>query len=136
MRFPVLRPRQPFIGLALSATAGIVLADRWPIPLWSLAWALLPVAALLWWRPRSLGVWALTTVAFFGLHTLRFHGSTARQIAGELAAGPRVVHATGIVWDEPQEPEFFVPGLKCFFRLKLESLDLPGAHRADGVQMN
>jgi competence protein ComEC len=131
MSFLELRPRQPFIGLVVAAILGIFVADRWPAPLLPLIVALALGAVLLWWRPRMVGCWAFVGLSFFVLHVLRFHGSTARALAGELAAGPRVVHATGIVWNEPEKPKFWARDVSCFFRLKLESIDLPGASAED-----
>jgi ComEC/Rec2-related protein len=136
MPFPQMRPRQPFVGLAVAAVLGIVAADRWPLPLFPLAVALAGGAALLCWRPRTLGCWVFTFAAFFALHVLHFHDNPARETARQFSTGPRVVHATGIVWDEPAKPTFFARGISCFFRLKLESIDLPEPSAAPGVVMN
>jgi ComEC/Rec2-related protein len=134
MPFLEMRPRQPFIGLAVAAVLGILVADRWPMPMLPVAVALAACAALLWWNPRTVVCWVFAFGAFFALHVLRFHQNPARKIAPLLEKGPRVVHATGIVWDEPAKPTFWARGLTCFFQLKLEAIDLPGA--VEGVVMN
>jgi ComEC/Rec2-related protein len=136
MIFPELRPRQPFAGLALAAVAGIVAADRWPVPVLPLLIGLGPGALLLCWRPRAVGCWLFAGAAFFALHLLRYHGSAAREMAAQLDAGPRVVHATGVVWNEPEKPTFWSRDVNCFFRLKLDSIDLPGAPAAVDALMN
>lgn len=131
-----MRPRQPFVGLAAAAVLGIVAADRWPVAFAPVGIGLLIGAAALWWRPRTLGCLAFTTAAFFGLHILRFHENPARDLAARLEAGPRVVHATGIVWNEPETPSSWAGGVTCFFRFKLESIDIAGGPMATGVVMN
>ncbi|MGB8168762.1 MAG: ComEC/Rec2 family competence protein [Chthoniobacteraceae bacterium] len=136
MPFLEMRPRQPFIGLAVAAVLAIIAADRWPVPLLPVAIVLGLGVLLLWWRPRTLGCWLFTFTAFFALHVLHFHEDPARKIAGQFGTSSQVVHATGIVWDEPTEPTFWARDLTCFFRLKLESIDLPGSPPADGVVMN
>ena len=136
MLFPEMRPRQPFTGLAVAATLGIIAADRWPAPGLPMATLLALGAALLWWRPRTIGCWLFAGAAFFALHVLRYHDSPAREIARQVSARPRVVRATGIVWSEPEPPTFWAHGLTGFFRVKLESIDLPGPASAEGVLVN
>ncbi|MEA3209144.1 MAG: competence protein ComEC [Chthoniobacter sp.] len=136
MTLPELRPRQPFAGLAIAATLGIVAADRWSVPPLYVIAVLAPAAALLLWRPRTIACWIFTALAFFGLHTLRFHGHAARELARSFAEGPRVIRATGVVWSEPEKPAFWAHNLSCFFRLKLEALEPADSVRAEGVIMN
>lgn len=136
MLFPEMRPRQPFTGLAIAAISGIFTADRWPLPLVSVAIAFVLGVALLSWHPRTWGCWAVTFLAFFGLHILRFHDNPARELATQFTAGPRVIQATGIVQNEPIAPAYFSREVSCFFSLKLESINLPGAPAAEGVVMN
>ena len=40
--------------------------------------------------------------------------------------GGRVVRATGLVWSEPEKPAFWSRTITAHFRLKLESIELPG----------
>jgi ComEC/Rec2-related protein len=130
------RPRQPLAALALCAALGIFAADRWPAaPRWPLA--LLAAFAILLLLRRSTPVgMAFCALAFFSLHTLRYYGSEARELAREFASGPRVVEATGIVWDEPEKPAFFSRSTTCHFRLKLESISIGGESRPAGEIMN
>ncbi len=136
MFIPQIRPRQPFTGLAIAAVFGILAADRWPVPMVPLAILLALGAVLLWWRPRTIGCWVFAGAAFFALHVLRHHDSAAREIARHFAAGPRVVHATGVVWSEPEQPDYWARELSGFFRLKLESIELPGLPAANGAVVN
>ena len=136
MTLPEPRPRLPFAGPAICAALGILAADRWPVPaLWPLA-ALAVFALLLLVRPNTAGCWLLTAVAFFALHTLRHHGSEARELAREFAAGPRVARATGIVWSEPEPPSYWSRTVKWRFRMRLESLALSGRTRATDAVVN
>ena len=136
MTLPELRPRLPFAGPAICAALGILAADRWPLPvLWPLA-ALAVLALAVLWRPSTPGCWLLAAVAFFTLHTLRHHGSAARELAREFAAGPRVARATGIVWSEPEPPSYWSRTVKWRFRMRLESLALSGRTRATDAVVN
>lgn len=136
MKLPELRPRQPFTGLALAALLGIVLADRGPHPAW-ISWPPLAAAfALVVWRPRALTCGLFVAAAFFALHTLRFHGAAARDLAREFDAGPRVVRASGIVWNQPIPPATWTRGVTCYFQLRVESLDLGSGPRARGILLN
>src|SRR4051812_5094636 len=100
MKFWETRPRQPFIGLALSAVLGILVADRWQTPP-LLAFGFVALGALaIFLRPSTLTAWLLCGLVFFQLHTLRYYGSEARELARTFARGPRVVRVTGIVWSE------------------------------------
>lgn len=136
MTLPELRPRQPFIGLAVAAVVGIAAADRWPPGPWLLGLVLAVALALVVFRPRSVTCWLLVAAAFFAGHTLRFHGGAAAELARAFDAGPRVVRATGIVWNEPVPPATWTRGVTCYFQLRLESLDLPGAPDVRGVLVN
>jgi ComEC/Rec2-related protein len=126
MNFWPSRPRQPLVGLALCATLGILLAHwarvdaLWP----GVAFALAVLGVIL--RPGIAGAWLCCTLAFFALHTLRYQGDPARVLAGEFAAGPRVVQCTGIVWSEPEPPASPSRTTTARFRLKLESITIGG----------
>ena len=136
MTLPEPRPRLPFAGPAICAALGILAADRWPLPaMWPLG-ALAALALVLLFRPTTPGCWLLAGVAFFALHTLRYHGSAARELAGEFSSGPRVARATGIVWSEPEPPSYWSRTVKWRFRMKLESLELGGQPRAVDALVN
>ena len=130
------RPRQPLVGLAVFAVLGIVAADRWAVePLWAVG-LVAASAVVAFWRASTIGVWLFCALAFFSLHTVRHHGHAARELAREFAEGPRVVRATGIVWDEPEKPAVWTRNVTARFRLKLESLTLAGGERAAEVFVN
>lgn len=133
---PELRPRHPFAGLAFAAVLGIAVADRWPVaPDWPLiALGLLSLALLA--RPVTGLCWFVVAVAFFSLHTLRFHGGGARALAQKFDGGPRIVRAAGIVWSDPEEPSRWSRNVTCHFLLKLESLELGGAVDVSDVLAN
>ena len=119
-------PRQPFLGLAFAAMLGIFAADRWALPLpWVFGIAVLGLLALLV-RPGTLTCWLFCAAVFFELHTLHRWGSEARWLAGVLAQGPRVVHATGIVSSEPEKPARWSGNITARFVVKLESVRLGG----------
>jgi len=126
-------PRQPLVGLALCAVLGIFAADRWPVEaLWPVA-MVVSGALILLLRPSTGACGLFCGLAFFALHTLRHHENEAKELAGEFAAGPRVVQATGIVWDEPAPPASWTRHVTARFRLKLESISLAGDTRPSGV---
>ena len=121
MKFWPSQPRQPFVGLAIAALLGIFAADRCAAPLpWAFGVAVLGLLAILW-RPATFTCWLFCAALFFELHTLRHWDSDARWLAGILAPGPRVVHATGIVVTEPEKPATWSGNVTARFVLKLES---------------
>ena len=122
-----LRPRKPFLGLALAAVAGIFLADRWPLPLVPLFAAIGTIGlALLRWP----NVWVcrmFTMLAFFALHTLHRHHGAALAVAESLKDAPHPVEATGIVWSEPGGYTSARGEQRAKFSLQIESLRIDGA---------
>ena len=116
-----LRPRKPFVGLALFALGGIALADRWPQPAWlAISAAGATGVLLLIWR----NAWVCRVfagVVFFALHVLRQQGA-AVDFARTLESGAQTAEATGVVWSEP---ESFAGGRgekRARFELKLRTL--------------
>lgn len=128
-----LRIRQPLLGLAACAVAGIVVADRWPLPPgWMTGLAIvLGLAALL--RPRTALCWLFTAAAFATLHSVRCQNHPARQLARVLDAGPRVARAAGIVWSEPQPVKFHSGARTGRFRMKVERLEIDGRNFIGGM---
>lgn len=120
------RPRQPFIGVALAAIVGIVVADWWEVALLPIFVALGFALALVAFRPRTLACWLFTGVAFFALHTIRHHHGEAKLLAAGFDRGSRVVRATGVVWSEPEPPQVWSRTVSARFRLKLESIERDG----------
>jgi ComEC/Rec2-related protein len=122
-------PRQPFVGLALMAAMGIVIAEIFPIP----SAALLPAATILalsilasTWRPRVAATYLFVGAGFFLLHNLHTRDTEGQQLAGELGNRPRVVTAIGSVISEPKvSPSGFAT-----FLLKLKSIQFEGRQQS------
>lgn len=126
MSFWPLRPRQPFIGLAIAAVLGIVAADHWEMPPgWAFALTAMGVLLVLL-RPAVVTCWLLCSFVFFEVHTIRHYGSETRQFARFLDAGPRVVQVTGIVWNEPEKAGEKARLMTARLVLKTESLLISG----------
>ena len=126
--FPITA-RQPFVGLALSAMLGIVLADLFPVsPRASLAigtiFFVAGLAALRWPSLRS--TYALVACGFFLLHGLRVGDTAGLRLAGELGERPRFVEATGFVASEPK----IAPNGFATFLLKLKSIEFEHKNQA------
>src|SRR6266550_9425418 len=92
--------RQPFVGLALMAAMGIIMAEILPFP----SVALLPttimlavcILAVACW-PRLLATYAIVGAGFFLLHNFQTRSTEGQQLADELGSRPRVLTATGCV---------------------------------------
>ena len=127
MKLWASQTRKPFLGLAVAAMLGIFAADRWALTLpWVFGVAVLGLLAILV-RPSTFTCWLFCAAVFFELHTLHRWNSDARWLADVLAQGPRVVHATGIVWSEPEKPVRWSGNVTSRFVVKLESLSIGGA---------
>ena len=134
-----LRPRQPFVGLAIAAVVGIGSADLlvaharvlWQ-PAAAFAIAGLLLAAGLMVRDRRtlptrpgeppppfrsgtrVVAWIAFAALFFAWHSFGQGAGAARRLAERVPAGGCVVHAVGIVNEEP--------ALDQRFRIRLESV--------------
>jgi competence protein ComEC len=95
-------PRQPFIGLALAASAGILLADSSPRLDAVVAMAVAICGAIAFLLRSSFVVYLLVGGAFFLLHSLRVIDSPGIRLARELGHEPRPVTAVGSVVSEPR----------------------------------
>ena len=121
-------PRQPFVGLALMAALGIIIADLFPIGasqwwLSAITFALLAIA-LFWWA--NLGsTYLLVGVGFFLLHNFRTGDTAGLQLAADLSERPRVVNAVGFVTSEPKVAS---NGFATFL-FKLESIEFEAKTR-------
>jgi competence protein ComEC len=118
-------PRQPFVGLALMAATGIIIAEIFPLP----SFAMTPAAIILaicilivacW--PRLLATYAVVGAGFFLLHIFQTASTEGQQLADELGSRPRVVAAIGCVISEPK----VAPSGFATFLLKLKSIELEG----------
>ncbi|CAA9238377.1 MAG: hypothetical protein AVDCRST_MAG42-1550 [uncultured Chthoniobacterales bacterium] len=94
-------PRQPFIGVACAAIAGILLADNAPHPaLGAIGAAALAIAALV--RRSSLVTHVFVLASFYCVHSFRESSSPAVQLAQELGPEPVALAARGVVVSEPR----------------------------------
>ena len=92
--------RQPFVGLALMAAIGIVIADVFPLPHAPLIVATIILAAcivIVAYRPVLLATYVIVGLGFFLLHDLETSITEGQQLADALGSRPRVVTATGCV---------------------------------------
>src|SRR5204862_5777022 len=97
-------PRQPFVGLALMAAFGIVIADFFPIVAFhwwfaAITFALLAIA--LFSSPNLGSTYLLVGCGFFLLHNFRIDDTAGLQLAADLSERPRVVNALRFVTSEP-----------------------------------
>ena len=135
MKFPEVRPRQPLVGVALAAVAGILCAEYvGAIGWWVWLGAPVTAALALAW-PRSCTCWLFTFAAFFSLHLLQAKEATSQRLAAFLGNSSRVVSATGIVWSEPEAPAGYSRTVTQRFRLKVESLHAKRPLSPRGVVM-
>lgn len=126
MQFTFLRPRKPFVGIALAAGAGILLADRWMLPLAPLLGGTAVIALVLIFWPRAWLCRVFAGVAFFTLHTLSYHYAPSVAVAADLKSGPQPAVVTGVVWSEPKGFRGFRGEQRATLWLKVESLRLDG----------
>lgn len=113
-------PRQPFVGLALSAGAGIIVADFLPLPsrILLLAFAIGALAVSFW--PTSIATYALVGIGFFWMHSLHLTNSTGFQLLMRLGPSPDAITATGTVISEPKP----APNGLVSFLFRLQSIDV------------
>ena len=121
-------PRQPFVGLALMAALGIVVADFFPIAssywwLAAIAFAVLAIPLFCW--PNQGSTYFLVGAGFFLLHNFRIGETAGLQLAADLTERPRVVSAIGLVRSEPK----VAPNGFATFLFKLESIEFEGKTR-------
>src|SRR5439155_7630385 len=122
-------PRQPFVGLALMAAMGIIVAELFPLPSIAVTVAVIMLAVCIlivacW--PRLLVTYAIVGGGFFLLHKFQTSNTEGQQLADELGSRPRVVTATGSVISEPK----IAPSGFATFLLKLESIELEGRRQS------
>ncbi|HJW39043.1 MAG TPA: ComEC/Rec2 family competence protein [Candidatus Udaeobacter sp.] len=118
-------PRQPFVGLALMAAIGIIMAEVFPLPSVALTVTAIILAVcaftLICW-PRLLATYAIVGGGFFLLHNLETGNTEGQQVADELGSRPRIVTATGYIISEPKTS----PGGFATFLLRLASIEIEG----------
>src|ERR1700730_17205276 len=98
-------PRQPFVGLAIAAALGIILADYFPIAIshWLFAGILFvaSASAVFGWA-RSGSTYLVVAAAFFLIHNFLTADTAGLKLAEELSERPRTLRATGFVSSEPK----------------------------------
>ena len=122
-------PRQPFVGLALMAAIGIIIANVFPLPGAALIVATIVSAAciiIVAWRPALGATYAMVGIGFFLFHNLQTNNTAGQQLADELGNRPRVVTAIGCVISEPK----IAPSGFATFLLKLNSIEFEGQKQA------
>jgi competence protein ComEC len=98
-------PRQPFLGLAISAMVGILVADRWPNCSVRVATAIAVLSVVAWLSRRSLALYALVVGGFFFLHSARTTETPGLVTARLLGDAPRPITVHGAVVTEPKVSE-------------------------------
>lgn len=115
-------PRQPFVGLALAAAAGIISADFLPFPSVGLILLLATGAIVLLIWPSSIITYGLVGIGFFWIHSFHLGDSPGLRLAVRLGDSPQVITVTGAVIGEPKiKPNGFAS-----FLFKLSSIELDG----------
>src|SRR5438874_6243567 len=118
-------PRQPFVGLALLATTGVIFADVFPLSpstLLAISMVVAICAFLVLRWPSLIAMYAIVAAGFFLLHNLRSSNTEGQQLAAQIGNRPRVLTATGFVISEPK----IAPNGFATFLLKLDSIELEG----------
>lgn len=120
--------RQPFVGLALMAALGIIVADFFPIGasrwwLAAIAFALLAILLFCW--PNVTSTYFLVGAGFFLLHNFRTGDTPGLQLAADLSERPRVVTTIGFVRSEPK----VAPNGLASFLFQPESIEFDGRTR-------
>jgi hypothetical protein len=115
-------PRQPFIGLAMAASTGILVAGFAPNRslVLAIALAILALTALL--SRNSFAVYAFVATGFLILHSLGTSDTSALRLARELEEKPRPVSVLGCVVSEPK----ISPNGSASFLLQAESIEIDG----------
>ena len=89
-------PRQPFVGLALMAAVGIIVAEFVPVrsTVLTLAAIVLAICILVaFCRPKLAATYLVVAFGFFLLHKFATTNTAGQQLADKLGERPRVVTA-------------------------------------------
>jgi competence protein ComEC len=125
-------PRQPFIGLAIAASAGILVADSFPSQTAAIVVALAICAAFALISRNSLTVYLVVAVVFFLMHSLRITESPGVRLARQLGDAPQPVTAAGSV---VSEPKISARGLSSFL-LRLDWIEQDGRMLASNATIS
>lgn len=115
-------PRQPFIGLAIATSIGILVADLAPNTGPLLLGLLALWTALAWFSRKSIFVYVLVTGAFYLIHSDRLTNSAGIRLAQELGTQPQPLTVVGSVVSEPRISQ---RGLASFL-FRVESIERDG----------
>ncbi|MEQ1859656.1 MAG: ComEC/Rec2 family competence protein [Chthoniobacteraceae bacterium] len=113
-----MRPRLPFLGLALAAVAGIVLADRFALPAAVLIGTFVVSALASLFVPRTWLCAFCASVSFASVHTFAFKQNPARVVAARMAT------VSGLVASDPEPLPYFAFRQTGTFRLRPEDGDV------------
>ena len=116
-------PRQPFVGLALSAAAGIMVADIFPLAETAAPVVVAAAALLAFVWPDSKRTYLLIAACFFVLHSFQMRDAPGLKLVEELGDRPRAINATGIVVSEARTA---ANGMATFL-LRLHTIYAEGA---------
>jgi competence protein ComEC len=125
----LIAPRQPFVGLALIAAVGIIVAELVPLAPTALISAAIIlgiciVLALCW--PNLTATYLIVAAGFFLLHKFATTCTAGQQLVDKLGERPRVVTAVGCVITEPKIAS---SGFATFL-LKLKSIEFEGKNES------
>jgi competence protein ComEC len=124
-------PRQPFLGLAISASVGILFADLAPHFSSALAAALATIAVIALLTRNSVMVYLFVATAFFILHSFRAIDSPGLQLARDLGEEPRPVTVRGAVISEPKLSERG----SASFLFQANSIEIDGETRSTRAKL-
>src|SRR5215470_7055170 len=118
-------PRQPFVGLAMTAAAGIAVAEIVPSRSTALVSAatvlgICILVALRW--PKLVATYLIVACGFFLLHKFATTNTAGQQLVDKLGGRPRVVTSVGCVITEPKIAS---SGFTTFL-FKLRSIEFEG----------
>src|ERR1700758_142979 len=125
----LIAPRQPFVGLALIAAVGIIVAELVPLAPTALISAAIIlgiciVLALCW--PNLTATYLIVAAGFFLLHKFATTCTAGQQLVDKLGERPRVVTAVGCVITEPK----IASSGFAIFLLKLKSIEFEGKNES------
>ena len=115
-------PRQPFVGLAIAACAGILVADFAPSRPLTLIAALAICAVFAVASRNSFAVYLLVAAAFYSVQSVRTTDSAGLRLARQLGGEPQPVTVLGSV---VSEPKISARGFGSFL-LRLDGIELEG----------
>lgn len=101
MKHAGIWPRQPFIGLAMAAGIGVVIADCAPNRLVGFI-GVIACASIALLRTSTWPTYLLVAVSFFTLHSLRVVDSPGSALALQLGDSPHAATVHGFVVSEPK----------------------------------